>query len=290
MVLEAEPWTVIEAPLDSSGRSRGEERAPAALRRAGLLQRVGADTRIEAEARIRVSERDPTTGVIGAGEIRRASAAIGVAVRDVLAEGRRPLVVGGDCTILLGVLVDPPDRMRLWFVDGHADFLDGGSSPTGEAADMDLAILTGHGPTELLGTPGPFVDPASVVLLGHRPDHLSPDVALENERIDPAIHAFTAPEIRRRGPRRLGLEIAAADRGRPTWLHVDLDVLDDQALPAVSYPQPLGLDWDEFVALLRPLAGGDGVLGVSVADFNPDLDPDGEWATRVVDALATVLT
>ena len=58
----------------------------------------------------------------------------------------------------------------------------------------------------------------------------------------------------------------------------------------MTYPQPLGLDWNEFVALLRPLAGAEGVLGVSVADFNPDLDPDGEWARRVVDALASVLT
>jgi arginase len=284
------PWTVIEAPLDSSGTSRGEERAPAALLQAGLLQRVGGDARLEAEARIHASERDPVTGVIGADEIRRASRAIGAAVRDVLTRGRRPLVVGGDCTLLLGVYLGLPPGVRLWFVDGHADFLDGGSSPTGEAADMDLAILTGHGPTELLGTPGPLVDPASVVLLGHRPDHLGPDVASENAGIDATIRAHTAQEIRERGVESTGQEIAAGEPSQPTWLHVDLDVLDEQALPAVTYPQPLGLDWDEFVALLRPLAGGEGVLGVSVADFNPDLDPDGEWARRVVDALATVLT
>jgi arginase family enzyme len=284
------PWTVIEAPLDSSGTSRGEERAPTALLQAGLLQRVGGDARIEAEARIHTSERDPVTGVIGADEIRRASRAIGAAVRDILTEGHRPLVVGGDCTLLLGVYLGLPPAVRLWFVDGHADFHDGGSSPTGEAADMDLAILTGHGPTELLGTPGPLVDPASVVLLGHRPDHLGPDVAAENARIDAAIRAQTAQEIRERGAESAGQQIAAGEPSQPTWLHVDLDVLDEQALPAVTYPQPLGLDWDEFVALLSPLASGEGVVGVSVADFNPDLDPDEEWARRVVDALATVLT
>jgi arginase family enzyme len=283
-------WTVIEAPLDSSGTSRGEERGPAALLQAGLLQRVGAGARIEAESRIRTSDRDPVTGVIGADEVRQASRAIGAVVRDVLTEGHRPLVVGGDCALLLGVYLGLPPEVQLWFIDGHADFLDGGSSPTGEAADMDLAIITGHGPTELLGAPGPLVDAASVVLLGHRPDHLGPDVASENARIDPAIRAQTAPEIRERGAESVGQEIAAGEPSRPTWLHVDLDVLDEQALPAVTYPQPLGLDWDEFVALLRPLAGSEGVLGVSVADFNPDLDPDGEWARRVVGALATVFT
>lgn len=179
------PWVVIEAPLDSSGTSRGEERAPAALRGAGLRERVGAEARGETEAGIRDSRRDPTTGVIGAGEVRRASAAIGAAVREVVAEGRRPLVVGGDCTVLLGVLLGLPRGMRLWFVDGHADFLDGEASPTGEAADMDLAILTGHGPPGLLGSAGTLVDPGSVVLLGHRPDQQSAVFSLRRCRSSP---------------------------------------------------------------------------------------------------------
>lgn len=280
---------VIEAPLDCSGTSRGEERAPAALRGAGLLERVGADARNETEARIRVSRRDPATGVIGADDVRRASAAIAGAVREALVEGRRPLVVGGDCTVLLGVFLGLPRGMRLWFVDGHPDFLDGETSPTGEAADMDLAILTGHGPPGLLGSAGTLVDPGSVILLGHRPDHLSPDVASENARIDPAIRALIALEIRERGAGAVGEEIAADNPTQPTWLHLDLDVLDVQALPAVTYRQPLGLDWDEFVALVGPLAAADGLVGISVADFNPDLDPDGEHSRRVVDALGAVL-
>jgi arginase len=105
----------------------------------------------------------------------------------------------------------------LWFVDGHADYLDGSSSPTGEAADMELG-----------------------------------------------------------------------DRG-PAWLHLDLDALDEAAHPAVSYPQPRGLDWDTFVALARPLLASDALVGASVADFNPDLDEDGAHARRVVDALARAL-
>jgi hypothetical protein len=55
-------------------------------------------------------------------------------------------------------------------------------------------------------------------------------------------------------------------------------------------PQPLGLGWDELVALARPLAGAPNLLGVSVADFNPDMDPDGAHGARVVDALESVLS
>jgi arginase len=282
------PLSVIDVPLDCSGAGRGEELAPAALRAAGLVERLGAHDAGEVDARIHDSRRDPDTGVIGADDVRRASAAIADGVRAIMGAGRRPFVAGGDCTLLLGVFQALPPGAGLWFVDGHADFYDGESSPTGEAADMELSILTGHGPDGLLGPrapDGPLLDPAAVVLIGHRPAELGPDVALESGRIDPAIHALTAPELRERGAARVGADAAARLAERPAWLHLDLDVLDESALPAVSYPQPLGLDWEELVALARPLAAAPNLVGVSVADFNPERDPDGAYAERVVDAL-----
>jgi arginase family enzyme len=280
-------FVAVDAPLDCSGAGRGEEHGPAALRVAGLLERLDARDGGEADARIRDARRDPVTGVVGAGDVRRASRAIAGKVREVLEAEARPLVIGGDCTLLLGVFQALPPGCGLWFVDGHADFFDGESSPTGEAADMELAILTGHGPRLERGRPP--LDPAAVVLLGHRPDDLHPDVALENARIDPAIHALTAPQVRELGAARVGLDAAARLADRPAWLHLDFDVLDEKALPAVTYPAPLGLEWDDLIALARPLAAAPNLLGVSVADFNPDKDPDGAHAARVVDALASLV-
>jgi arginase len=285
----ARELAVLDAPIDSSGEGRGEELAPAALREAGLVERLGARDAGEADARIRDARRDPETGVIGADDIRRGSAAVASGVRSVLDSGEFPLVVGGDCTLLLGVFEAVPAGTGLWFVDGHADFYDGNTSPTGEAADMDLAILTGHGPAGLLDG-GPRLDSDAVVLLGHRPDELSSDVAEENARLDPAIHAVTAPEVRTAGPAAVGNEAAGRLADRPAWLHLDLDVLDEAALPAVTYPQPLGLRWDELVALARPLVGAPNLIGVSVADYNPDRDGDGTHARAIVEALEDLLT
>jgi arginase len=276
---------VIDAPIDSSGRRRGEERGPAAIRAAGLLERLGARDAGEVDARIRDYRREPTTGVVGASEVRRASAAIASSVRAVLKNGERPLVLGGDCTLLLGVFAGVPEGSGLWLVDGHADFFDGESSPTGEAADMELAVLTGHGPLGLLTGGEPMLEPAAVVLLGHRPSELHPDAARENARLDPAIHALTASDVRERGPDRVGDDAVARLSGRPAWLHLDLDVLDEGVLPAVSYPQPLGLDWEELVALVKPLAAASNLLGISIADFNPDRDVDHLYAARIVEAL-----
>jgi arginase len=280
---------VLDAPIDSSGEGRGEEHAPAALREAGLIDRLGARDAGEAEARIRDARRDPETGVIGVDDVRRGSAAVASSVRAVLDAGEVPLVVGGDCTLLVGVFATVSAGTGLWFVDGHADFYDGETSPTGEAADMDLAILTGHGPSGLLDA-GARLDPAAVVLLGHRPDELSSDVAGENARLDPAIHAVTAPEVRAAGPAIVGAEAGARLADRPAWLHLDLDVLDEAALPAVTYPQPLGLDWDELISLARPLASAPNLIGVSVADYNPDRDADGTHAHAIVEALAGMFT
>jgi arginase len=60
-------------------------------------------------------------------------------------------------------------------------------------------------------------------------------------------------------------------------------------MPAVTYPEPVGPDWDQMTELLLPLARSPRLLGVSVADFRPDLDPQGEHARSVVDLLVRIL-
>jgi len=280
---------LVDAPLDCSGAGRGEERAPAALRAAGLVERLGARDAGEAAARIRDTRRDPATGVVGAAEVRRASSAIDSRVRELLDAGERPLVMGGDCTLLLGAFQALPRGSGLWFVDGHADFFDGESSTTGEAADMDLAILTGHGPPGLLEGYGALLEPAAAVLLGHRPAELHPDVARENARLDPAIHALTAPELRERGPARVGADAAARLAGRPAWLHLDLDVLDELVFPATDYLMPGGIDMDQLADLLRPLGQDASLVGVSIGCYNPTKDPGGACGVALTEMLVDVL-
>ena len=80
-----------------------------------------------------------------------------------------------------------------------------------------------------------------------------------------------------------------AGTGQGAWLHLDLDVLDPASMPAVTYPQSGGLDWEQLAEVMAVLAGSPRLLGVSVADFRPDLDPAGEFATRVVQLLERTL-
>lgn len=289
---DARRWIVIGAPLDSSGEDRGEANAPAALRAAGLVERTGATDEGDISTRVDSAARDQVSGVIGFDSVRGASVELRGRIGAVLAEGVRPLVLGGDCTLLVGVIAALRDRWErpgLWFVDGHLDFYDGTSSPTGEAADMDLAILTGHGPAGLidLAGPAPMVHPGDVIVLGHRSaaDTDSPE---ELDAVDPEIELTDAPTVSARGPGRVGREAAARLNAESdiVWLHIDLDVLSVDALPAVSYHQSGGLTWEELSGLLEPLARSERLAGISIADLNADLDDDGRFAERVVDLLA----
>ena len=284
-------WVLLGAPLDSAGEGQGEERAPQALRAAGFGERLGMRDAGDVVAPLRDSERDGPTGVIAAAQLAAASATLRDTVASTLRTGGLPFVLGGDCSLLPGALAGARmarGPLALWMIDGHPDALDGESSPTGEAADMDLAIVLGRGAPALTGLAGavPMIEPEHVALIGHRPASLGPDVAAELALVPLAVRQTTALEARARGPGKVARVTLIEDAGRPAWLHIDVDALDAQVLPAVSYPQPDGLRWEELVALIAPLLAAPHLAGVSLADFNADHDGAGDHARRLVDALA----
>jgi arginase len=198
-------------PLDCSGTNRGEARAPEELRRAGIDEAVSRDAG-DTEARIDDPTRDPRTGVIGFEQLVEASSEIRSAVAAVVERGERPLVVGGDCSVLVGALAAAKGRLGrvgLAFLDGHLDYFGGDTSPSGEAADMDLAFVCGYGPARLvdLAGPSPIVGPGDVVVMGHRPDaeDASPR---EEDLVDERTQLVQAQAVMRGDPERLGRYVA----------------------------------------------------------------------------------
>jgi arginase len=284
------PWTLLGAPLDSSGAGRGEERAPQLLREAGLAERLRMSDAGDVVDPLRDPGRDPDTGVIAAGQLVAASKALRDAVGVSLERGERPFVLGGDCSLLPGALAGARvacGPLSLWMLDGHPDALDGETSPTGEAADMDLALVLGRGHPELTALAGetPIVEAENVALLGHRPAELDSDVAAELALVPDAVEQTTAPELRRRGAGRVAWATLAAARGQPVWLHLDLDALDERELPAVTYAQPQGLSWAELAELLEPLIAAPDLAGMSLADLDADHPHARQHAGRIVDVL-----
>jgi arginase len=129
-----------------------------------------------------------------------------------------------------------------------------------------------------------------VVLLGYRSRDLDDAAANEVARMPPQLSRVTADALTC-DPAGAG-QRAAEWLGRVverSWLHLDLDVLDPSVLPAVTYPQPGGPNWDQLALALKPLAQSPQLIGVSVADFRADLDPTGGLAAHVTALLSGVL-
>ncbi|MCO8274191.1 arginase family protein [Actinoplanes sp. TRM 88003] len=251
------------------------------LRRAGLSGLVDVDFG-DAPTHITSAERDEATGVRALSESVAAARALAAALQNGMSEHplHRPVVVGGDCSLLLGVFAHlraAVGDVGLWIVDGHPDFTDPRASETGEVADSELAFLVGGGPAVLTGLGGstPMAKAHQVGLIGHRTAGLDPESLAELGRLPGAV--LTRDEA-------LG-----ADFGVPMWLHIDVDVLDPAVMPAVTYPQPGGPDFDQLVAMLTPLAESPSLVGVSIADYRPDLDPDGSGAAGLVALLGRLL-
>lgn len=271
---------------------------PAALRTAGLEQRLGARDAGDLPLAFNDPQRDPVTGLTGFHRLCATSSAIRTAVGNLMAKGERLLIVGGDCSLLIGVwaaIKDNFGRVGLAFVDGHLDFYDGRSSPTGDASDMELAILTRHGPiglTDMAGPP-PLIAPSDVVVLGYRDgDQAASYGAPDPTIVAPEMKLYDVQTVRSDGPTRLGAEITALFTNSPGrfWLHLDLDVLDQAVMPAVDYLMPGGLDWDELAELIRPLTTSPALIGMDVTILNPRLDPNGEYANRTVKFLNKMLS
>jgi arginase len=202
------------------------------------------------------------------------------------------VVLGGDCSILLGNLLALRRRGRygLLFLEGHADFYQPEAEPNGEAASMDLALATGRGPAVVTDIEGrcPLVRDEDVVVFGRR--DAADAEAHGSQRIEDTAIAMTDLAA----VRAAGIEVAAAsavERLSKTeldgvWIHLDADVLDDALMPAVDYRIPDGLSWDELAAVLRAFVSSGRAVGINVTIFNPKLDGDGSIARTFTEAFA----
>ena len=273
------PFTVLDAPCNlglrapSPGVEPGVRRLADAVRGCGLVKRLGAldGGRVEAPAYVSV----PVNRAALAGYTRALADRVGA----LLDEGARPLVLGGDCSILLGAMLALRRRSRhgLLHIDGHLDFRHPGwSGGIGAVAGEDLAGVTGRLEPELsdIDGLGPYVLDADAVHLGDREGDPGELAAVDKTGITVRrLHA-----LRSSGP---------VVPSVPYWVHVDADVIDSALLPAVDSPAPGGLTFAELSALLRDVVGG--AVGVQVTVFDPDLDDDGSQAHALTDCLVSAL-
>jgi arginase len=288
-------YAVIEAPSVLGLFPRGVERLPDALLDAGLADALDARRAGRVEPPPYDPRRDPGTGLLNPTGLRDYAHRLADTTGDALDGDEVPIVLGGDCSILLGNLLALSRRGRhgLLFLDGHADFYQPEAEPNGEAASMDLALATGRGPsvvTDLDGR-GALVRDEDVVVLGRRDAEEAEEAG--SQRIeDTAIAIIDLATVRDRGVER-AVGDALERVGRPEldgfWVHLDCDVLDDAIMPAVDYRLPGGLSWDELEAILAAAIATGRAVGLELTIFNPALDAGGVIIRTLVGRLGRAL-
>lgn len=294
--------TFIGVPLDLGAGRRGVDMGPSALRGAELHARVrdlGYDVADHGDMEVSIAEtRDPGDPKLKyLKEIRHTCAALRDVVAGVLAEGRMPIVLGGDHSIAMGTIAGASrfqrDRNKkkiglIWF-DAHGDMNTPETSPSGNIHGMPLAVALGLGEESLVDLAGerPMVDGARAAVVGLR----DVDAAERSNIKETGIGAFTMRDIDERGMRTVMEEAIKRASTGTAGIHVsfDIDGIDPDFAPGVGTPSPGGISYREAHLAMEMLADTGLVMSAEIVEVNPILDHRNNTAKLGVGLLASLL-
>ena len=264
-----------------------------AIRDQGFLGRIGAvDGGCVTAPRYDMSGWKPGDGVFNAGAMAAYTVRLADRLGKLFDDGRFVVLLGGECSNLLGPALALKRRGRygVVYLDGHSDFRTVDNSPyVGAAGGEALALVTGRGQRDLTDLEGlaPYTRDTDAVLLGIRADdEYVGDVKAAGIPVWPALKIAENPTEAATE----ALALLERDELDGFWVHLDVDILDAEVMPAVDSPDPGGIDHAQLRALLRPLLAAPKCVGIDVGIFDPDLDPDGRYAAELTDTLVAALS
>jgi arginase len=296
--------TLVLAPTNlglrpnGDGSEPGTWRAPAALVNAGLRTAVSAAQILQLKCPGYQHEPQENTRIRNGHSIRAFSLELAEKVRSVIAGGGFPVVIGGDCSVLLGGLYGSrlAGGQGLIHVDGHSDFSNPANYDTskrlGSVAGMDLALASGRGEALLTTWPGvgtPLAADTDIIQIGERETD-DPDFYSD-------LHATRITQLTIQKVLADGIDVTlqrvidqlATQRLTKVWLHVDLDVLDQKVMPAVDSPGSPGFDYAQLSKVVGTLCASGRIAGAEFTIYDPELDPKRRYAKPLVECIAAGL-
>jgi arginase len=288
---------LIGVPSSAGAHGPGQEKAPAALRQAGLLgalREAGLEVedlgdlpvvRFSPDADNRKRQSQPRVVKVA----RQVAEAVAGAVERELV----PLILGGDCTITLGVIAGllrhQPDLGLIYF-DGDADLTTPETTHSGIFDSMGMSHLIGSGDPELahIGPRFPLVPEDRIVLFGFQPYEIEPAEARQLETSAMLQYPVTRMDDR---PEAFAAEARARieERARAIVVHFDVDVMDSAEIPLGNWPHYDALSFGDTMRCLRVFVASPALAALVVTELNPDHDPDGLLVRQFVDAFADAL-
>lgn len=286
------PYGLILAPSPLGLWPSGVQELGRTLLDHGLAERLNARFAGTVQPEVYVREKDAVTGYLNGPKIAKMAVEVAGLVAAEIAQGRVPLILGGDCSVIFGGLLALRRRsgaLGLFYLDGHADFYDGTGMHSGEVADMGLAIATGRNHPSLSDVEGlcPYVQPGHAIAYGFRDEEHAALDGSPSPR-GTGIALYDLPRLRAEGTAAClagAMDLFRTEAIGRVWLHFDTDVIDDALNPAVDYPLAGGLTWAEAAEAIAALRTSKFLAGASVSIFNPRKDADGRVAMALTQCL-----
>ena len=290
--------TLIGAPTDIGAGTRGASMGPEALRVAdiaAILQGHGVDVQDRGNL-IGPSNPwlPPVNGYRHLAEVVAWNQAVHDAVHAELQQGRLPILLGGDHCLGLGSISavarhcrEAGKKLRVLWLDAHADFNTNELTPSGNIHGMPVACLCGHGPQELISIGGqvPAINPKWVRQIGIR----SVDAGEKRLVHEVGLEVFDMRYIDEMGMRHT-MELALATMDTHTHLHVsfDVDFLDPEIAPGVGTTVPGGPTYREAQLCMEMIADTGRLGSLDVMELNPALDLRNKTADLAVDLIESL--
>lgn len=202
------------------------------------------------------------------------------------------IIIGGDCSILIGnsLALKKKGEYGLFFLDGHTDFIWPEISQTGGAAGMDLAIVTGYGHEKLTNIQNlkPYFQEKNVFCVGNREyDQTYVRAILGSKVTYVDLNRLRNQELKTIVDHFLGT--VRENKLDGFFIHLDVDVLNDNIMPAVDSRIEDGLNYTELSELLVPLLKSEKAVGIEITILDPDLDRGGKFTSEFVRNFGEIL-
>ena len=290
--------SLIGAPTDVGAGARGASMGPEALRVAGLQPTLEAHGLAVVDRGNLVGPANPWQPADGGyrhlAEVVAWNDAVHAAVLAELRLGRLPILLGGDHCLGIGSISavarhcrDRGRKLRVLWLDAHADFNTSTLTPSGNVHGMPVACLCGHGPPELVGIGGhvPAIAPKWLRLIGIR----SVDPGEKRFVHEAGLEVFDMRYIDEMGMRH-AMELALATLDEQTHLHVsfDVDFLDAELAPGVGTTVPGGPTYREAQLCMEMIADTGRLASLDVMELNPALDVRNRTAELAVDLVESL--
>ena len=290
--------SLIGAPTDIGAGARGASMGPEALRVAGLIEALRAHG-LDVVDRGNLSGPPnpwlpPADGYRHLPEVVAWNQAVHDAVLAELQLGRMPLLLGGDHCLGIGSISavarhcrETGKKLRVLWLDAHADFNTSALTPSGNVHGMPVACLCGQGPAALTGMSGqtPALAARALRQIGIR----SVDPGEKRLVHEAGLEVFDMRYIDEMGMRHT-MELALATMDTNTHLHVsfDVDFLDPEIAPGVATTIPGGPSYREAQLCMEMIADSGRLASLDVAELNPALDVRNKTAVLAVDLIESL--